>query len=238
MDRKESVILRRGQVEALLSLTSLKDVKTILSAIVSYGMDGVVPDIPDHLMFGWVGIKYSIDYDNSQYNGMVEKRRSAAQKRWSKQTDTNDASVLSALQVDANDANDAHIHIHNNNSLSPGARVCAYADKAQQIADAFPRAKVGDHRKLVLLVIEAVEREIDKGQALAEALLTVSIGTQNYAKAMAGKPKKFLAKPEDFYGKGQYNFDPEVWEHPENVKSGGKDVLQHSPQFAVNERGL
>jgi hypothetical protein len=163
---------------------------------------------------------------------MVEKRRSAANKRWAMQMDANDASALSALQADANDA---HIHIHNNNSLSP--RVCAYGDDAESIGRIFPNAKVGDHRQLVLTIIEAVEREIDKGKSQVEALAVVRSGTQNYANAMAGKPKKFLAKPEDFYGKGQYNFDPEVWEHPEKA-AGSKDVLHNNPRFAANERGL
>lgn len=236
MDKKETIILHRGQIESLLSLSSLKDVKTILRAMLSYGIEGVEPEIPEHLVFGWIGFRHLIDYDNEQYNDMVEKRRSAAKKRWEMQKDANDASASSALQANANDA-----HNHNLNQdyiLSPGARVCAYGDDAESISRIFPRAKVGDDRQLVKVIIAAIQREIDKGLTTADAVQLVCAGTQNYANAMKGKPKKFLAKPEDFYGKGQYNFDPEVWEHLENAKSGSKDVLHNNPQFAANERGL
>jgi hypothetical protein len=239
MEKKDRIILRRGQVEALLTLTSLKDVKEILSAMVSYGMDGVEPNIKEHLLFGWISIKNSIDYDNVQYNDVVEKRRNAANKRWGKRAsqdnanDANDANASGALQDNANDAhNHDHNHNHKNkNSLSPAcAWVREYADEILSIANVYPRAKVGDFAELKRLIISAIERETDKpGMDVPKAVVKVKDGVTAYAAAMTGKSKMFIAKPEDFFGKGQYNFDPEVWKMEESTPAGKTTQRKYNP---------
>ena len=218
MDRKETVILRRGQVEALLSLTSLKDVKTILSAIKSYGMDGVEPEIPEHLMFGWVGIKYSIDYDNEQYNGMVEKRKSAAAKRWDMQKHANDASACKSMQTMQKHANDALIHIDNDIIESEYIRACA--SDAERIASLYPKAKVGNFRQLVEAIINAISRELDHpGITPEQAVGKVESGTIAYAAAVKKwKHKKFISDAVKFYDSGMYNHDPATWEPDESNK--------------------
>jgi hypothetical protein len=88
-----SVVIFKNQIEALLSLTSLKDVRTILSAIVAYGMNGEDVTVPPHLEFGWIMIKNQIDSVRDNYSQKVEKCRNAglesANKRQRMLTDAN-----------------------------------------------------------------------------------------------------------------------------------------------------
>lgn len=253
MDKKETLILHRGQIESLLNLSSLKDIKAVLRAIVSYGLDEVEPDIPEHLAFGWLWFKHTIDHHREQYQATVEARRNAgkasAEKRLqNKQMSTNPTNVNFVEQSQqpqqmSTNPTEYEYDYDNNYILSSGASACAYGDDAEAIAGIFPEAKVGDYRKLVTDIIAAIQKEIDRGVDTDKAVEIVRTGTQLYANAMADKPKKFLAKPEDFFGKGQYNFDPEVWLHPEQSSanangSRSKDVLHNNPQFAANERGL
>ena len=106
-----SVVIFKNQIEALLSLTSLKDVRTILSAIVAYGMNGEDVTVPPQLEFGWIMIKTQIDSVRENYSQRVEKCRDAANGRWNKgmQTDANGcermrthANACERMQTDAN----------------------------------------------------------------------------------------------------------------------------------------
>lgn len=44
-----------------MELTSLKDVKSIVAAVIEYGMNGQEVDLPEHLRFGWKCIQSQID---------------------------------------------------------------------------------------------------------------------------------------------------------------------------------
>lgn len=77
---RESIVIFRGQLEAIMELTSLKDVKSVVTAIIEYGMNGNSVDIPEHLRFGWKCIQYQIDQVNSHYEEVREKRSAAAKK--------------------------------------------------------------------------------------------------------------------------------------------------------------
>lgn len=234
MEKKETVILYRGQIESLLNLSSLKDVKAVLRAIVSYSMDGVDPEIPEHLTFGWMWFKHTIDQNNASYAEMVNKRKDAANKRWG--NDANDASACKSMQVHANDASACKTCYNENDndnyySLSPAcAWVREYADDILSIANAYPKAKVGDFIELQRLIIAAIGRESDKpGMDVSKAVSKVRDGVTAYAAAMTGKSKMFIAKPEDFFGKGQYNFDPEVWKLEESTPAGKTAQRKYNP---------
>ena len=248
------MVIRRGQIESLLSLNSIKDIKTILRAMLSYGMDDIEPEIPEHLAFGWIGFKYTIDNDKLAYSEKADKRREAANKRWhsADANDANDANACNCMQTmqmhnlqcngmqtHANDADiDIDIGIDNNNSVCVNARACAYAGDAERIAKLYPQGKTGSFRDLLGLVIAAIDREKDlPGATLESAIAKVERGTANYANAMKGTPKRYLAKPEDFYGESRYGYDPEVWTRPAG-NTGHPDVLRKNTAFAANERGL
>lgn len=236
MDKKETVILYRGQIESLLSLSSLRDVKTILRAIVSYSMDGVEPEIPEHLAFGWQWFKHSIEQNNNAYTEMVNKRRDAANKRWE-----NDASGCKSMQVDANDASGCkRCYNDNDNDLNRECviRAHAYASDAERIAALYPKAKVGNYRTLVESVINAIVRELDRpGTEPDKAVFKVESGTIAYANAVKKwKHKKYISDAVKFFDTGMYNHDPETWVQPEapEEKTVRKKVDPYDPSTWEN----
>ena len=67
----------------LLLLTDLQRGR-ILSAMLTYGTGGHLPDFSDDPMadFAWQTIQPQIDEDRKRYQRIVEKRREAANRRW------------------------------------------------------------------------------------------------------------------------------------------------------------
>lgn len=88
----------RGQLVALMELTSMKDVKSLVSAVIEYGMNGNQDvQVPDHLRFGWSLMKSQIDSVNSHYEEVRQKRQDAANARYAK--------ACKSMQMDANATN-------------------------------------------------------------------------------------------------------------------------------------
>ena len=231
MDKKETVILYRGQIESLLSLSSLRDVKTILRAIVSYSMDGVEPEIPEHLAFGWQWFKHSIEQNNNAYTEMVSKRRDAANKRW--ENNANAGKTMQTMQVHANDASACkRCYNDNDNDLKKRESIIrAHASDAERIAGIYPRAKVGNYRALVESVINAIIRELDRpGTEPDEAVFRVESGTIAYAQAVKKwKHKKYISDAVKFFDSGMYNHDPATWEQPENISGKTENKRKNDP---------
>ena len=218
MDKKETVILYRGQIESLLSLSSAKDIKTILRAIVSYSMDGVEPEIPEHLTFGWLWFKHTIDQHKANYTEVVSKRRDAANKRWEMQNSADDAKACKSMQVHKCDAK----AWDNDNDIIKSEYIRACASDAERIASLYPKAKVGNFRQLVEAIINAISRELDRpGITPEQAVGKVESGTIKYATAVKqwpNKNKKYISDPVKFYDSGMYNHDPATWEPDESNK--------------------
>jgi hypothetical protein len=241
MDKKETVILYRGQIESLLSLSSLRDVKTILRAIVSYSMDGVEPEIPEHLAFGWQWFKHTIDAHWEQYSAKVEARRQAgiasAEKRGKcQQVSTNATNVdfVEQIQQVSTNATDKD----KDKDLNRECVIRAHAYEAERIASLYPRAKVGNYRTLVESVIKAISREQDiPGTSPEEAVFKVESGTIAYAEAVKKwKHKKYISDAVKFFGSGMYNHDPATWEQPEapEEKTVRKKVDPYDPSTWEN----
>ena len=112
---RESIVIFRGQLEAIMELTSLKDVKSVVTAIIEYGMNGNSVDIPEHLRFGWRCIQYQIDQVNSHYEEVREKRSAAAKK-----SHANACKSMQMQQMHANAANACNNKNKNeNDNVSP-----------------------------------------------------------------------------------------------------------------------
>ena len=72
----DSIVMFRNQLEALCGLTSIKDVKLVVRAIIDYGMNGKTDiDMPDHLLFGWNAIKFQIDSVVAEQERKLESYR-------------------------------------------------------------------------------------------------------------------------------------------------------------------
>lgn len=113
----------RGQLVALMELTSMKDVKSLVSAVIEYGMNGNQEvDVPDHLRFGWALMKSQIDSVNSHYEEVRQKRQDAANSRWNQQNDDMqmDANAckkyksMQNMQMDANGCNNENVYENEN----------------------------------------------------------------------------------------------------------------------------
>lgn len=136
-----SVVMFKNQIEALLSLTSLKDVRTILSAIVAYGMNGEEVSIPPHLEFGWIMIKNQIDSVRDNYSKKVEKCRNAGRESANRRQQmlTDDNGCQQALTDVNNNNNKNKIKIENKNvpTMNVGdinsARDFRYPDTPEKI---------------------------------------------------------------------------------------------------------
>ena len=136
-----SVVIFKNQIEALLSLTSLKDVRTILSAIVAYGMNGEDVTVPPHLEFGWIMIKNQIDSVRDNYSQKVEKCRNAglesANKRQQMLTDDNGCQQMLTDVNNNNNKNKIKIENKNVPTINVGdinsARDFRYPDTAEKI---------------------------------------------------------------------------------------------------------
>lgn len=247
----DSIVIFRNQLEALFGLTSLKDVKIVVRALIDYGMNGKKDvDMPDHLMFGWNAIKCQIDNVIAERERKLESYRERGRLGASAKhsqampsiANNSQAELGYAEQEVAEGGYNGEYNREYNNSVCVNAcahvRECEYAEDAERIAKLYPQGKTGSFRELLGLVIAAIDREKDlPGATLESAIAKVERGTANYANAMKGTPKRYLAKPEDFYGESRYGYDPEVWTRPAG-NTGHPDVLRKNTAFAANERGL
>ena len=76
------VMLYSGFYEALKGLP-LDMVGALTIALMEYNMFGTVPQLEGIAAFAWAFIKDYADHDNQRYQQQVERRRAAAEKRWS-----------------------------------------------------------------------------------------------------------------------------------------------------------
>ena len=69
----KAVMISFGQLESLLQLTSLKDVRAILRAIIDCSTDGKEDvEMPEHLKFGWNMMKQQIQESTAFYQEAIE----------------------------------------------------------------------------------------------------------------------------------------------------------------------
>jgi hypothetical protein len=183
-------------------------------------MDGVEPEIPEHLVFGWLWFKHTIEQHNDQYRAMVEARSAAgkasAEKRKNQQVPTNPTSVAFVEQNQQVPTNPTD----KDKDLNRECVIRACASDAERIASLYPKAKVGNFRQLVEAVINAISRELDRpGITPEQAVGKVEAGTIAYAAAVKKwTHKKYISDAVKFYDSGMYNHDPATWEPDESNK--------------------
>ena len=100
--QKDTVVMYRVQIEALLDCSSLKDVKTILAMILEYGMNGEDVDCPEHLKMIWRVFKSMIDDNNAKWDAARE-RYSNAGKASAEKRKMNNAERCSTMLNDVDE---------------------------------------------------------------------------------------------------------------------------------------
>lgn len=132
--KRDSIVMFRSQIEALLTLTSLSDVKTILSTILEYGMNGNTEvKVPSHLQFGWTMIKNQIDMVKASYEEKSAKCREAASKRWEQQTDTD---AYKRMQTDTNGCHNDNV---NDNVFKDNKNIIAHTHEENREFPGYPQ---------------------------------------------------------------------------------------------------
>lgn len=222
-------------------------------AIMHYALYGEIPELESPLDAYFGLIKPIIDKSNSRKmagkkGGEKGKQTESKTEANCKQKEEQAESKMQAnnKQTDEQNGSDKGIGIgigdSNKSVCVSGGRACAYASDAERIARAYPQGKTGVFRDLLAVVMAAIEREMDlPGATMQTAIAKVEQGTMAYANAMHGAPKRYLAKPEDFYSEGRYSYDPSVWDRTAAARPGNNStdsVLHKNTAFAANERGL
>ena len=113
--QRDTVVMYRVQIEALLDCSSLKDVKTILAMILEYGMNGEDVECPEHLRMIWRVFKSMIDGNNAKWDAARERysnagKASAEKRKQAKEiercsTTFNDVEQMSTNNVNVNVCN-------------------------------------------------------------------------------------------------------------------------------------
>lgn len=78
MDKRETVVMNRAQLEALRSLPSVKDVQSVVAAVIEFGLNGNdSPELPQHLQPLWIMFRAPIEENLRRYADACEKRSNA-----------------------------------------------------------------------------------------------------------------------------------------------------------------
>lgn len=64
--QKDTVVMYRVLIEALLACSSLKDVKAILAMIIEHSVNGKSVECPEHLKPLWCMFKHELDKANGR----------------------------------------------------------------------------------------------------------------------------------------------------------------------------
>ncbi len=100
--KRPGVMLYFEQYDVLRRMP-MEDAYEILMAMFEFARNGVLPQFKNPaLVYAWGFLQQSIERDSRRYDRVVEQKRKAAQKRWTKkQADT---------ESDDDDADDAYAY--------------------------------------------------------------------------------------------------------------------------------
>lgn len=73
-------------VRNVVNRLSDKNAGILLRAILEYGEDGTLPELPKQLYLIWPLIQMKLDIDDDRYHNLAKKRRYAAHVRWCNQS--------------------------------------------------------------------------------------------------------------------------------------------------------
>jgi hypothetical protein len=113
--QRDTVVMYRVQIEALLDCSSLKDVKSILAMILEYGMNGEDVECPEHLRMIWRVFKSMIDGNNAKWDAAREKYINAGKASAEKRKQSNDVQRCSTMfnDVERCSTNNVNVNVCN-----------------------------------------------------------------------------------------------------------------------------
>ena len=97
-NEKKPGVMLYFELEPLLREMHPEDGYALILAILAYARCGTPPQFSSAaLNYAWAFVRAGIDRDDARYSHVVEQRRKAAEKRWSKRTDASDEDTFAAL---------------------------------------------------------------------------------------------------------------------------------------------
>lgn len=97
-NEKKPGVMLYFELEPLLREMHPEDGYALILAILDYARCGTPPQFSSAaLNYAWAFVRAGIDRDDARYCHVVEQRRKAAEKRWSKRTDASDEDTFAAL---------------------------------------------------------------------------------------------------------------------------------------------
>ena len=157
--QRDSVVMYRNQVEALLACSS-RDVKLILAMMRDYGMNGSEVDVPEHLAPLWIMFKFSIDETNRRYAEVSEKRRRAAiigNQQMRANASKREQTQANAAYNENDNENDNDISLSNESDIK----------KTRADNESFKLTNYPETAEDVLAICNAINSQMTKQQAQA-----------------------------------------------------------------------
>lgn len=248
---RESFIFYRSFAEALEGLSD-KDRLAILDAIIAkslYFEDKELKGIQKNL---FSLIKPQIEANNKRYkngcqpkNKQNESKTEANDKQDTSEEKANDKQTISKTQANENDnVNDNIISPpYNPPPLKSGGRDRKLSDfdlslfgnmtitMIDEITSKYPR-KGFNHANAQCAILNAVQREIDKGKTEEQACDIIQSGVTNYMKAVKdwkATDKKFITDIVKFFRNNMFLEDPAIWLR-DNRQQGASDYDNYIPK--------
>jgi hypothetical protein len=196
-------------------------------AIIRYALYGEEPELESPLNAFFALIQPVIDKSNNRKiagakGGSKLKQNASKTQAKRKQIESKIKAEEKAKvkQTASEEEEEEEEEVQEYNSLT---RVIACA--SEEIAKIYPKEKIGNFRQVVEAIAKAVQREMDRGSSVHDAVALVKLGTIAYAGACSRmKHKRYMMQAVKFFDDGIYNNDPETWDFSEeNNKKGGKD---------------
>lgn len=163
--QRDTVVMYRVQIEALLDCSSLKDVKSILAMILEYGMNGEDVECPEHLRMIWRVFKSMIDGNNAKWDAAREKYINAGKASAEKRKQSNDVQRCSTMfnDVERCSTNNVNVNVCNTPINGSVLHNRAHAQEHEHL-------KLTDYPKTaedVLAICKAINSPMTESQAQA-----------------------------------------------------------------------
>ena len=89
---KKPGVMLYFELYTMLKQMTVEDAHALIMAIFEYAQNGIVPQFSSQaLVYVWEFVRLNIDRDDQRYLKVVEQKRKAAEKRWSKQAPARDS---------------------------------------------------------------------------------------------------------------------------------------------------
>ncbi len=123
----------------------------------------------------------------------------------------------------------------NNRERDTRVRKCAM--EAEEIANLYPKNRIGNWQNVVKSVISAINREVERGMSEPEAIQKIKSATSKYAKTVtSNRSKCLLYSGVNFFDRGIYNDDPETWVKSEKNNKERETVNNDDSSYSYTSK--